>query len=101
MDVGVLQAGDPATVANLTSTVTRGGSDNTRRHEVQVLQHRALQPVVREQRELDGLISAPHPLLLPPLESGPSMPQYLLVVDYPAGFEETRCRASTHKRAPP
>lgn len=98
MDVGVLQAGDPATVTNLTNTDTRGGSDNTRCHQVKVLQHRTPQPMTREQRELDGLISPPPP---PPLESGPSIPQYLLVFDYSEGFKETRCRTSTHETAPP
>lgn len=66
MDVGVLQAGDPATVTNLTNTDTRGGSDNTRCHQVKVLQHRAPQPITREQRELDGFISPPPPPPAPP-----------------------------------
>lgn len=86
MEVGVLQAGDPATVANLTNAVGQG---RLRQRTTPSGKSSAAQSSAARgggsRGSWTGLLSAPHPLRLPPQESGPSMLQYLLVVGYPAG----------------
>lgn len=77
MDVGVLQAGAPATVTNLTNADSSGGSDNTRRrHQVKCS-------------------STGWRAYFFSSYFGPSIPQYLLIVDYLEGFEETWGTACT------